>query len=301
MIRPFTCLCLLMAAGSGLYLYSAKHDAQVLDKQIDKLRSQARSARADASLLHAAYDRLGDPDRLRELAAQVLTLQKTDPKQFVALSDLDKRLPPVGLPVAPEPPVVETPMPEAPVVAAVVPPPAKPVVIAEKPKPVAPTPVPAAQIAQAVPAHAPAPPRPLMSVAQAAPVSASAAAVPAPASVPPPAQVRVAALKPTPLAPTPISPVAQPSRPQAPIQVAAVRPQSPVQMAAVRPPAPAPAPAPVASQVSLPPRPAFVGSALGMARYSNLANPIAANGRLASQPAASVLTPTGYQPPAMTR
>ena len=251
MIRPFTCLCLLIAAGSGLYLYGAKHDAQLLDRQIDHLRSQARSSRSDAGLLHAEYDRLGDPDRLRELATQVLTLQKTDPKQFVALADLEKRLPPVGLPPPPPaaPTVVElpvmaavAPVVAAPVVASVAAPVAKPVQVAalENPAPVA--------------AARPLPPAPrtLMTVAQAAPSPAPVAA--------PVAPVHAALPKPTSLAPQTVAQQQAPT-PRPNVQMVAQVRQAPAQPQMQQAPAPQP-------------RPAYVGSSLGMARNSNLTNPI---------------------------
>ena len=36
MIRPVTCVCFLLACGSGLYLYQSKHRVQVLDREIEK-------------------------------------------------------------------------------------------------------------------------------------------------------------------------------------------------------------------------------------------------------------------------
>jgi hypothetical protein len=97
MIRPFTCLSLLMFAGSGMYLYSAKHQVQLLDRDIARLVRTAQENRTRAQMLHAEYDLLGDPDRLRELSTQVLpNLQATAPTQFTTLADLDRRLPPPG-------------------------------------------------------------------------------------------------------------------------------------------------------------------------------------------------------------
>lgn len=96
MIRPFTCLTLLFAAGSGLYLYSAKHKVEMLDRDIAKLEKTAQDNRARAGLLHAQYDLLGDPERLRALATQLLTLQPTAPGQFTTMAELGNRLPPPG-------------------------------------------------------------------------------------------------------------------------------------------------------------------------------------------------------------
>ena len=38
MIRPITCVGRLLACGSGLYLYQAKHRVKVLDQQIERHR-----------------------------------------------------------------------------------------------------------------------------------------------------------------------------------------------------------------------------------------------------------------------
>ena len=103
MIRRFTLMCLIIAAVSGLHLYSVKRDAQLQDREIVRLTHEAKDVRAHAALLHAEYDLLSDPDRLKDLAGQVLKLQPTDPKQYVAYADLDKRLPAVA-PLAPPPP-----------------------------------------------------------------------------------------------------------------------------------------------------------------------------------------------------
>lgn len=113
MIRPFTCLCLLFAAGSGLFLYNSKHSAHMLDKQTAHLIKSAQENRARAALLRAEYDRLGDPERLQALASQVLTLHPTDPKQFTSLADLEKRLPGVAAPPILAEPLIATAAPEA--------------------------------------------------------------------------------------------------------------------------------------------------------------------------------------------
>jgi len=111
MIRPITCLCFLLACGSGLYLYQSKHRVQLLDRQIedtvrgtDKLREQIR-------VLHAEWTLLNDPQRLQTLADQFLALKTVTPGQFTSMAELDARLPAVEMPSAappaePEPPPV---------------------------------------------------------------------------------------------------------------------------------------------------------------------------------------------------
>lgn len=92
MIRPFTFLCLIMFFGSGLYLYTAKHKALLLDHEIGRLVHEAQETRARATLLNAEYDLLCAPDRLTELSSQVLALQSTSPGQFSTLADIGQRL-----------------------------------------------------------------------------------------------------------------------------------------------------------------------------------------------------------------
>ena len=135
MIRPVTCVCFLLACGSGLYVYQSKHRVQLLDRDIEKtvratdaLREQTRSA-------HAEWTLLNDPQRLQILADQFLNLKNVAPGQFTSLAELDNRLPAVSVPEpAPQEPL-EAPVPEPPPPVAVVPPPAaaKPAVVAVAP------------------------------------------------------------------------------------------------------------------------------------------------------------------------
>jgi len=93
MIRPFTCLCLAAACGSGLYLYSEKHRTAMLDRQISAVIHATEAARARTGLLRAEWALLNEPDRLKDMADKYLTLQPMAPTQFVALADLPNRLP----------------------------------------------------------------------------------------------------------------------------------------------------------------------------------------------------------------
>lgn len=93
MIRPLTFLALLLAAGSGLYLYQTKHRAEMLDTKIERALKQAAAARERVGLLRAEWALLNEPDRLSRLASQYLQLQPLAPSQFVSLADLGSRLP----------------------------------------------------------------------------------------------------------------------------------------------------------------------------------------------------------------
>jgi len=104
MIRPITCLAFLLACGSGLYVYQAKHRVKVLDDQIAAIVKSTDALREQTRMLSAEWTLLNDPERLRKLANQFLTLQTVSPSQFTSLADLDSRLPPPlphGAPPAP--------------------------------------------------------------------------------------------------------------------------------------------------------------------------------------------------------
>jgi hypothetical protein len=93
MIRPFTCLCLVAACGSGLYLYSEKHRTAMLDREISGVIRQTEAARARTGLLRAEWALLNEPGRLQDMADKYLALKPMAPTQFVQLSDLAGRLP----------------------------------------------------------------------------------------------------------------------------------------------------------------------------------------------------------------
>jgi len=148
MIRPFTCVCMLTAGASGLYLYSAKHRAQLLDRQITATMHQAEQARERSAVLRAQWTVQNDPQRLEVLAARFLSLKTTQPAQFTTLAELDNRLPPIrevpsheGTTDEPTPEPSNTPLATAePVAPAKPPPPPEPAVTAAvhpAPRPVA--------------------------------------------------------------------------------------------------------------------------------------------------------------------
>ena len=93
MIRPFTCLCLAAACGSGLYLYSEKHRTVLLDRNISRVVSETQADRARTGLLRAEWALLNEPGRLQEMADKYLSLKPMAPTQFVQLSDLPSHLP----------------------------------------------------------------------------------------------------------------------------------------------------------------------------------------------------------------
>ena len=99
MMRPFTIATMLMAAGSGLYLYQAKHHAEIETQQIAHVLAQTDTVRQQIAVLVTDYQLENDPERLRDLTTKFLpNLHGTEPTQFTSMADLDKRLPPVGSP-----------------------------------------------------------------------------------------------------------------------------------------------------------------------------------------------------------
>ena len=197
MMRPFTCLCLLAALGSGLYLYSEKHRAQMLDRDISRTVKQADATRERIGLLRAEWALLNEPDRLSALATQYLVLQSLAPTQFTQLADLPNRLPaPVLTPALP--PMDEPQLPLTIPLAAVAPvsQPRAPLAVAAA-VPVRPAPAgPAASAKLPAQLAALVAPKPVpVQLAAAAPVAAQP---PKPAPVPPAAPVQLAAAHPAP-------------------------------------------------------------------------------------------------------
>jgi hypothetical protein len=143
MIRPITLICMLLACASGLYLYQTKHRVLLLDKEIAATVQASTVARERAGVLRAEWTLLNDPERLRALADQFLSLKPVAPGQFTIMAELANRLPaprapdpgpaPDALPISPEPavaadmpraePPAARPAPVPPVVAMTTPPP----------------------------------------------------------------------------------------------------------------------------------------------------------------------------------
>ena len=236
MIRPLTCVCMLLAGGSGLYLYQSKHQAQMLDREIARNLKATDAARERIGVLRGEWALLNEPDRLAALSQEHLGLKTLAPGQFVTAAELAARLPPPVVPgAAPAPAEQDTAMPAAAALPAsppVVPPlvtppgpavpaPSRAAIAAKQPLPsqtnvmpphppvqvVSALPMPAAPL----PAPKPAPSRPVL--AQVVNVSASPIAAPVPPT-PRPAPARAAGpsspTPPRPTSPTPDVPGGDP-------------------------------------------------------------------------------------------
>ena len=101
MIRPLTCICLLLAGGSGLYLYQSKHEAQMLDREIERTMRATDVARDRIAVLRGEWALLNEPERLDALSKARLGLKSVAPSQYVTAAELGARLPPPGAADAP--------------------------------------------------------------------------------------------------------------------------------------------------------------------------------------------------------
>lgn len=101
MIRPLTCICLLLAGGSGLYLYQSKHQAQMLDREVERTIRATEVARDRIGVLRGEWALLNEPERLAALSQSHLGLKSLAPSQFVTAAELGARLPPPGVADAP--------------------------------------------------------------------------------------------------------------------------------------------------------------------------------------------------------
>jgi hypothetical protein len=206
MIRPVTCVCMLLAASSGLYLYQTKHRTRMLDKTIEATVAETESVHERTRLLNAEWALLNDPSRLGDLAGKFLTLRPVAPNQFVTMAELEKHLPAVRE-FAPSGALPAEPPPEVPMAASLPtqpPPPAHPPATA----PARPTQLAAAATPKPSfrPASEPAEPKPEMPLALPAPRPLARAPTrrePAVAALPAPHSASVGAVA-GPL-PTPVS------------------------------------------------------------------------------------------------
>ena len=97
MIRPITLICWCLMLGSGLYLYRAKHDVELLDRRIVQVARETEVLRGESRRLLDEWIRLGEPEQLRKYTDQYLGLKTLSPGQFVRVADLAARLPPPRL------------------------------------------------------------------------------------------------------------------------------------------------------------------------------------------------------------
>jgi len=219
MTRPVTCICVLLAGASGLYLYQSKHQAQMLDREIAHTLKATDVARDRIGVLRGEWAMLNEPERLAALSQAHLELKTLTPSQFATAAELGALLPPpvppgtvtmlaedAALPPTMEP--VPQPAPTAPVAAPAPPVPVRTSVVTARQPPVMqnqlavalpPTPPhSAARTSEARTSEArmseartterhedPTPPRPPMQVASALPMPMAPLPIPRPATLHP--------------------------------------------------------------------------------------------------------------------
>lgn len=94
MIRPFTILCALLAGGSGLFLYTKKHETTVLDQNITTIVQKTERVRQQTAMLRTQWALLNQPDRLSALSTRFLgQLHPMAPSQYVRLASMIETLP----------------------------------------------------------------------------------------------------------------------------------------------------------------------------------------------------------------
>ncbi|WP_336945636.1 hypothetical protein [Asaia sp. HN010] len=94
MIRPFTILCALLAGGSGMFLYTKKHETTVLDQHITTVVQKTERVRQQTAMLRTQWALLNQPDRLSALSTRFLgQLHPMAPTQYVRLASMIDSLP----------------------------------------------------------------------------------------------------------------------------------------------------------------------------------------------------------------
>ncbi|NIE79682.1 hypothetical protein [Asaia sp. As-1742] len=94
MIRPFTILCALLAGGSGMFLYTKKHETTVLDQNITSVVQKTERVRQQTAMLRTQWALLNQPDRLSALSSRFLgQLHPMAPTQYVRLASIIETLP----------------------------------------------------------------------------------------------------------------------------------------------------------------------------------------------------------------
>ncbi|GGC39320.1 hypothetical protein GCM10011504_17200 [Siccirubricoccus deserti] len=235
--RPLNIVGFVAAALAGLHLYTTKHEAALLDRELRSIARSIDEANERTQTLQAEWAWLNEPERLRGVAQRHLSLEPMQPSQFIRLNEAERRLPavvaydgPTALFAAREP----TAPPGEAVSLALLPQIAPAVQLARavpvEPAPVAPPPPPAAPpIALELPEALPREAEP--------PVAVRA---PAPAPTPHPAEPRTTTTdtaRPSAPAPRP-RPASRPATDVAALPaIAAPRPAMPVVASAAPPPA----------------------------------------------------------------
>lgn len=82
-LRQTTVLCLLLAVGLALVLFSVKHQVQSLEGELSELNAQIVADRETIRVLQAEFSSSIDPEHLRRLSSRYLAdLKPVEPEQL---------------------------------------------------------------------------------------------------------------------------------------------------------------------------------------------------------------------------
>ncbi|MCO6419405.1 hypothetical protein JYK14_25055, partial [Siccirubricoccus sp. KC 17139] len=93
--RPLNIAGFLAAALAGLHLYSTKHEAALLDRELRTIARDIDAANERTQALQAEWAWLNEPERLRAVAQRHLSLEPMQPTQFLRLNEAERRMPAV--------------------------------------------------------------------------------------------------------------------------------------------------------------------------------------------------------------
>lgn len=96
-MRFCTFLCMLLAIGSGYFLYTKKHETELLNNQIKQTIMEINKTKENTARLKAMWVLENQPKRLKKLSEQETPyLVNTSSEQYVSVANLRNRLPPVN-------------------------------------------------------------------------------------------------------------------------------------------------------------------------------------------------------------
>ncbi|MFC7544114.1 hypothetical protein ACFQU2_38350 [Siccirubricoccus deserti] len=93
--RPLNIVGFVAAALAGLHLYTTKHEAALLDRELRSIARSIDEANERTQTLQAEWAWLNEPERLRGVAQRHLSLEPMQPSQFIRLNEAERRLPAV--------------------------------------------------------------------------------------------------------------------------------------------------------------------------------------------------------------
>jgi hypothetical protein len=94
--RPLNIVGFVASALAGLHLYTTKHEAALLDRELSGIARSIDEANERTQTLQAEWAWLNEPERLRGVAQRHLSLEPMQPSQFIRLNEAERRVPAVA-------------------------------------------------------------------------------------------------------------------------------------------------------------------------------------------------------------